>query len=202
MGSSVKLKPDKNLPQTSEENVDNYYKSNDQKIFERDYKDEELAPLLDYKNLKTHIKYLKTNGVKGRVNYDKLTGEINKDMIVVKNSIKKPVIFTSCARGAEPVHWCEIDYYDFNHMRQMILIDRNSINGELGIIAEDVKTMIANADLTDLEREVLAFMRHDNVSQTEAAIEFGCSKTNIGKILNNITKKIVNYNFNNMRYVD
>ena len=76
MGSSVKLKPDKNLPQTSEENVDNYYKSNDQKIFERDYKDEELAPLLDYKNLKTHIKYLKTNGVKGRVNYDKLTGEI------------------------------------------------------------------------------------------------------------------------------
>ena len=199
MGSSLKTKPDK-IP--TEESNDNYYKSNDQKIYERDYKDPDLAPLLDYRNLKNHIKDLKTNGIKGRVNYDRLTGEINKDMIVVKNSIKKPVILTSCSRAVEPVHWDEADYYSFEHMRQLILIDRGSFNSDLGLISEDVRNMIKVANLTDREREILSFMRRGNVSQAEAALEFGCSETNIGKILNNITKKIVDYNFDHAKYIN
>lgn len=178
--------------------TDNYYKSNSTVLYGKDFTDPELSPLVDYDHLKSALCKMRGSPNISKKKLDRLIGEVNKDMLLCKSEIKRPICFLSCSHEVEPIHWIECDYYNIKHIKAMLQVPPRGLHTDLGVLTYDLDEMIASANLTENERKIIKYIRTNEVSQEDAAKHFKCNRSNINQIIKNAAKKIVEHNLSHV----
>ena len=139
----------------------NYYKPTNTVITAADLTDPELTPVAEYYRFKAAVAHERDEAENSKWKYDRIIGELNRDMIEVKESIKRPVRLKGCVSRYEPLHYTECDYTNPKHIRELLSVSPRSIISELGMLTYDLRRMIATAtDLTLTEKKVIKSMNN------------------------------------------
>lgn len=179
----------------------NLYKSKQQKLYVKDFKDKELEEVLgNYQKYKEFLQKTRDKAQKdkdGKLKYrcDKIIGSINQDMLDVKNIIKKPINFKNISPTSPSIDWLCCDYTNENQIKMLLYIPEKNVNTDMGILTHDLSQMLLKANLTKTELKVINYIRKNSkLTQSEIANDLGYTQPYINLTLHSVAKKIAEYN--------
>lgn len=179
----------------------NLYKSKQQKLYVKDFKDKELEEVLgNYQKYKEFLQKTRDKAQKdkdGKLKYrcDKIIGSINQDMLDVKNIIKKPINFKNISPTSPSIDWLCCDYTNENQIKMLLYIPEKNVNTDMGILTHDLSQMLLKANLTKTELKVINYIRKNSkLTQSEIANDLGYTQPYINLTLHSVSKKIAEYN--------
>lgn len=190
MGSE-KMRPSEIIKNSEQ---DNYYKSNATKVVASDFKNKDYGAVLTaYEEFKSAIR--KTPETKQK--QDKLIGEINKDMVIAKDCLQRPIKLQGNASGCENICWLNCDYTDVAQVKQLLRVKPRGVFSDLGVLTYDMEQAIKQLNLTKSEKKILSAVRNngENTMQ-DIGNEAECSRQFADKVLSQIAQKIVDYEKN------
>ena len=173
-------------------------KSKEQKIFKEDFKgDSDLAIILnEYKNFIDLLNDSVGKTISKR-RADVLKGQVNQDMIHIKNCLCGTFDFQNALPDTTVPEWDKFDYSNPEHIRLALYINKEfDMNDEVSFILMDLdiitKKLHKQDILTDRQFEVLSYLKL-GYNTTEIAKELNVAVVTIHKIIKSMAKKIANY---------
>lgn len=190
MGSE-KMKPNEIIKNNEQ---DNYYKSNATKVMASDFKNKNYGIVLTaYEGLKTAVR----KSPETKTKQDKLIGEINKDMVVAKDCLQRPIKLQGNPGGSGNICWLNCDYTDVTQVKQLLRIKPRGVFSDLGVLTYDMEQVIKQLNLTKSEKKILSAVRNNGENTMQnIGDEAKCSRQFVDKVLNKIAQKIVDYEKN------
>ena len=196
-----------------EQKGNNYKKSMEQKIFARDYKedDEELNVVKNEDGSTQNIlQVYQDNLMSMKAKYDSLTKENNKpdkarlqtmllnhmrlhkqDKLLIKTMLKGTIIFKSVLPDGGKIEYDEFDFFNEDHVRALLKLSPRGLDSDLGVMIHDLNDLLETAGLNSFEKEVLEYYRCDDMASGDIAKQMGVSNSFISATVKQITKKVM-----------
>lgn len=197
-----------------EQKGNNYKKSMEQKIFAKDYKedDKEYNVVINEDGTTQNILQIyQDNLMSMKAKYDSLTKINNnpekarlqtmllnhmrlhkQDKLMIKTMLKGTIIFKAVLPDSGSVDYDQFEFDNEDHVRALLKLSPRGLDSDLGMLIYDLDKILETCGLNSFEEKVLEHYRYDDMASGNIAKIMQVSNSFISATIRQISKKVVN----------
>jgi predicted DNA-binding protein (UPF0251 family) len=190
----------------------NYKKVIEQRITSKDFKDEELSVLNDYRvvieKLQCVLKQLKESdsSVREQKKIGGLIASMRDDQVMCKDKIKGTIYFKQCMADSTGTDYDMFDFTNTEHILSLLKMPKRSDFGDdLACLIYDLDSLLKKVSFTKKELGILQLWRDNDETQESIAEKVGVNQSTISRNLTSIANKISDVykrSYNNWYYTE
>lgn len=155
---------------------------------------DEILPIIDDEKIETRLKRIRGN-VENYVN--QWVANMKDNQIAIKEAVKRPIAFRNVLKDEGVPH--KLDEADFDNVdvvKELLKsLSKEDLLSDIGIMVYDLNQLIDEIEFKDDEKMVIDLYR-EGCTQTEIVEEMGVDRYKVTRLMNRISKKVVNHYIN------